>query len=291
MLVQVVRRRIILDDGPRRAPVLQSPGSRLDLVTRGGLDVRDLVRARVLEAGRLGRVDDVVRRSEHRAPVAHDLRVVTQASKWLDVDHGSHSLLIGGERAPAPAGASSLRIVSHAFARSGDWCDAEPYAEQAGTAPIAILRLLRNRRRQRVRPVLPRRSATLHGLAPRRSFRPLVGRASGRVRLREPVPVLRPHIPGHPPAAFGVGNPLLLPTERVVVRPRRSRSDRARPRPSDGRMANGSQRRPRPAGFRVFCNFGSMGEQSQPHAHLQVHAARELDASRWAPTGEHGSKP
>ena len=40
-----------------------------------------------------------------------------------------------------------------------------------------------------------------------------------------------------------------------------------------------------PSGFRVFCNFGSMGEQSQPHAHLQVHAARELDPSRWAPTG------
>ena len=41
-----------------------------------------------------------------------------------------------------------------------------------------------------------------------------------------------------------------------------------------------------PSGFRVFCNFGSMGEQSQPHAHLQVHAAQELDRSRWAPTGE-----
>ena len=41
-----------------------------------------------------------------------------------------------------------------------------------------------------------------------------------------------------------------------------------------------------PAGFRVFCNFGSMGEQSQPHAHLQVHAAKELDRSRWSPTGE-----
>ncbi len=41
-----------------------------------------------------------------------------------------------------------------------------------------------------------------------------------------------------------------------------------------------------PSGFRVFCNFGSMGEQSQPHAHLQVHAAQELDSSRWAPTGE-----
>ena len=41
-----------------------------------------------------------------------------------------------------------------------------------------------------------------------------------------------------------------------------------------------------PSGFRVFCNFGSMGEQSQPHAHLQVHAAKELDPSRWAPTGE-----
>lgn len=41
-----------------------------------------------------------------------------------------------------------------------------------------------------------------------------------------------------------------------------------------------------PSGFRVFCNFGSMGEQSQPHAHLQVHAARELDRSRFAPTGE-----
>ncbi len=41
-----------------------------------------------------------------------------------------------------------------------------------------------------------------------------------------------------------------------------------------------------PLGFRVFCNFGSMGEQSQPHAHLQVHAAKELDQSRWAPTGE-----
>ncbi len=41
-----------------------------------------------------------------------------------------------------------------------------------------------------------------------------------------------------------------------------------------------------PSGFRVFCNFGGMGEQSQPHAHLQVHAARELDRSRFAPTGE-----
>ena len=41
-----------------------------------------------------------------------------------------------------------------------------------------------------------------------------------------------------------------------------------------------------PEGFRVFCNFGSMGEQSQPHAHLQVHAAKELDRSRWSPTGE-----
>ncbi len=41
-----------------------------------------------------------------------------------------------------------------------------------------------------------------------------------------------------------------------------------------------------PTGFRVFCNFGSMGEQSQPHAHLQVHAAQALDRSRWAPTGE-----
>ena len=40
-----------------------------------------------------------------------------------------------------------------------------------------------------------------------------------------------------------------------------------------------------PSGFRVFCNFGAMGEQSQPHAHLQVHAAKELDRSRWAPTG------
>ncbi len=40
------------------------------------------------------------------------------------------------------------------------------------------------------------------------------------------------------------------------------------------------------SGFRVFCNFGSMGEQSQPHAHLQVHAAPELDVSRFAPTGE-----
>ncbi len=41
-----------------------------------------------------------------------------------------------------------------------------------------------------------------------------------------------------------------------------------------------------PTGFRVFCNFGSMGEQSQPHAHLQAHAAQELDQSRWAPTGQ-----
>ena len=41
-----------------------------------------------------------------------------------------------------------------------------------------------------------------------------------------------------------------------------------------------------PQGFRVFCNFGPWGEQSQPHAHLQVHAGRELDASRFAPTGE-----
>ena len=41
-----------------------------------------------------------------------------------------------------------------------------------------------------------------------------------------------------------------------------------------------------PKGFRVFGNFGSMGEQSQPHAHLQVHAAPELDQSRWAPTGQ-----
>lgn len=41
-----------------------------------------------------------------------------------------------------------------------------------------------------------------------------------------------------------------------------------------------------PSGYRIFCNFGSMGEQSQPHAHLQVHAAQELDPSRWAPTGE-----
>ncbi len=41
-----------------------------------------------------------------------------------------------------------------------------------------------------------------------------------------------------------------------------------------------------PQGFRVFCNFGAYGEQSQPHAHLQVHAAQELDVSRFAPTGE-----
>ena len=41
-----------------------------------------------------------------------------------------------------------------------------------------------------------------------------------------------------------------------------------------------------PTGFRVFCNFGAMGEQSQPHAHLQVHAAKELDRSRFAPTGQ-----
>ena len=40
-----------------------------------------------------------------------------------------------------------------------------------------------------------------------------------------------------------------------------------------------------PEGFRVFCNFGPWGEQSQPHAHLQVHAGRELDVSRFAPTG------
>ena len=40
-----------------------------------------------------------------------------------------------------------------------------------------------------------------------------------------------------------------------------------------------------PQGFRVFCNFGPWGEQSQPHAHLQVHAGRELDPSRFAPTG------
>ena len=41
-----------------------------------------------------------------------------------------------------------------------------------------------------------------------------------------------------------------------------------------------------PEGFRVFCNFGAFGEQSQSHAHLQVHAGRELDVSRFAPTGE-----
>lgn len=41
-----------------------------------------------------------------------------------------------------------------------------------------------------------------------------------------------------------------------------------------------------PQGFRIFCNFGSWGEQTQPHAHLQVHAGRELDVSRYAPTGE-----
>lgn len=41
-----------------------------------------------------------------------------------------------------------------------------------------------------------------------------------------------------------------------------------------------------PQGFRIFCNFGSWGEQTQPHAHLQVHAGRELDLSRFAPTGE-----
>ena len=41
-----------------------------------------------------------------------------------------------------------------------------------------------------------------------------------------------------------------------------------------------------PSGFRVFCNFGSMGEQSQPHAHLQVHAGQDLDPSRVAPTGQ-----
>ena len=38
--------------------------------------------------------------------------------------------------------------------------------------------------------------------------------------------------------------------------------------------------------FRVFCNFGAYGEQSQSHAHLQVHAGPELDVSRFAPTGE-----
>ena len=41
-----------------------------------------------------------------------------------------------------------------------------------------------------------------------------------------------------------------------------------------------------PEGFRVFCNFGAFGEQTQPHAHLQVHAGKELDVSRFAPTGE-----
>ena len=41
-----------------------------------------------------------------------------------------------------------------------------------------------------------------------------------------------------------------------------------------------------PQGFRVFCNFGAWGEQTQPHAHLQVHAGRELDPSRLAPTSE-----
>lgn len=41
-----------------------------------------------------------------------------------------------------------------------------------------------------------------------------------------------------------------------------------------------------PHGFRIFCNFGPMGEQSQPHAHLQVHAGRNLDPSRIAPTGQ-----
>ena len=41
-----------------------------------------------------------------------------------------------------------------------------------------------------------------------------------------------------------------------------------------------------PQGFRIFCNFGSWGEQTQPHAHLQVHAGKELDISRYAPTGE-----
>lgn len=47
---------------------------------------------------------------------------------------------------------------------------------------------------------------------------------------------------------------------------------------------NGTERAPQ--GFRIFCNFGSWGEQTQPHAHLQVHAGRELDVSRFAPTGE-----
>lgn len=49
-----------------------------------------------------------------------------------------------------------------------------------------------------------------------------------------------------------------------------------------------AERRPdrAPQGFRIFCNFGAYGEQSQPHAHLQVHADRNLDISRFAPTGE-----
>ena len=41
-----------------------------------------------------------------------------------------------------------------------------------------------------------------------------------------------------------------------------------------------------PQGFRIICNFEPGGGQSQTHAHLQVHAGRMLDKSRFAPNGE-----
>lgn len=41
-----------------------------------------------------------------------------------------------------------------------------------------------------------------------------------------------------------------------------------------------------PQGFRLICNFAPPASQSQPHAHLQIHADQALDQSRFAPTGE-----
>lgn len=41
-----------------------------------------------------------------------------------------------------------------------------------------------------------------------------------------------------------------------------------------------------PQGFRIICNFEPGGGQSQTHAHLQVHAGRMIDKSRFAPNGE-----
>ena len=87
VLVQIERGRV-LQEHALAAPVCKAPRGGGDLLCAGrSLDVSDLVRTGRLQPRGLLRVDDVVGRPQHRAPIGQTRRVVAQRGEGVDDSH------------------------------------------------------------------------------------------------------------------------------------------------------------------------------------------------------------